>query len=123
MSAPSSFEELTADPETAAEMARIYQGDVGKVDLMVGLFAERLPEGFAFSDTAFRIFIVMASRRLNSDRFLTTDFTPAVYTPTGMQWIADNTMATVLLRHHPELRPAMRSASNAFLPWQRSGGR
>jgi len=52
--------------------------------LMVGLFAERLPEGFAFSDTAFRIFILMASRRLNSDRFFTTDFTPEVYSEPGL---------------------------------------
>ena len=38
---------------------------------LVGMFAERLPAGFAFSDTAFRIVILMASRRLNSDRFFT----------------------------------------------------
>ncbi len=37
--------------------------------------AEDFPEGFAFSDTAFRIFILMASRRLNSDRFFTDYFT------------------------------------------------
>ena len=82
---------------------------------MVGLFAEERPPGFAFSDTAFRIFILMASRRLNSDRFFTTDFTPAVYTPAGAgRGSRDNTMATVLLRHWPELRPAMRDAENAF---------
>jgi hypothetical protein len=59
------------------------------VDTTVGLFAEPLPEGFGFSDTAFRIFILMASRRLKSDRFFTTDYTPRVYTPAGMQWIND----------------------------------
>ena len=53
----------------AAEMRDVYDGDVEQVDLMVGMFAERRPTGFAFSDTAFRIFILMASRRLNSDRF------------------------------------------------------
>ena len=41
-------------------------GDVDRVDLMVGMFAEDLPEGFGFSDTAFRVFILMASRRLKS---------------------------------------------------------
>jgi Animal haem peroxidase len=86
---------------------------------MVGLFAERLPAGFAFSDTAFRIFILMASRRLNSDRFLTRDYWPEVYTREGMDWIADNTMLTVLLRHYPELRPALRGLDNAFAPWSR----
>jgi len=39
----------------------------------------------------------MASRRLKSDRFFTTDFTPRVYTQTGMDWIAHNTFSTVLL--------------------------
>lgn len=118
--APTTFSELTDDPELAESMSQLYGGDVEKVDLMVGLFAERLPQGFAFSDTAFRIFIVMASRRLNSDRFLTDDFTPAVYTAEGLRWLADNTMASVILRHYPELRPAMRGAHNAFTPWQRT---
>ena len=43
---------------------------------MVGLYAEPLPKGFGFSDTAFRVFILMASRRLKSDRFFTRDYTP-----------------------------------------------
>ena len=37
-----------------------------RVDLQVGLLGEPLPPGFGFSDTAFRIFILMASRRLKS---------------------------------------------------------
>jgi len=85
------------------------------------MFAEPRPKGFAFSDTAFRIFALMASRRLNSDRFFTRDYTPQVYTEAGLDWIDDNTMATVLRRHHPELGPAMRSITNAFEPWERVG--
>ena len=65
----------------------------------------------------------MSSRRLNSDRFLAGDFSPAVYTVPGMRWLTDNTMASVILRHYPQLRPAMRSVPNAFLPWQRPGVR
>ena len=84
------------------------------------MLAEKLPPGFGFSDTAFRIFILMASRRLNSDRFFTTDYTPAVYTKAGMDWINDNTMASVLLRHYPQLRPALGSVPNAFMPWVNS---
>jgi hypothetical protein len=119
---PASFEDLTSNREDAAAMRRLYDGDIERLDLMVGLFAEEKPQGFAFSDTAFRIFILMASRRLNSDRFFTRDFTPAVYTKQGLQWIADNSMQTVLLRHWPQLRPAMRDAENAFVPWVRAGG-
>ena len=46
-----------------------------------GCYAEKPPAGFGFSDTAFRIFILMASRRLKSDRFFTYDFTPRTTRP------------------------------------------
>jgi hypothetical protein len=98
----------------------VYDNDIDSVDLMVGLYAEPLPAGFGFSDTAFRIFILMASRRLKSDRFFTTDFTPRVYTQTGMDWIANNTFSSVLLRHAPGLGRALRGVNNAFAPWPRS---
>ena len=68
-------------PRWAAEISAVYDGDIEKVDLSVGLYAEKRPQGFAFSDTAFRIFVLMASRRLNSDRFFTDHYTPEVYTP------------------------------------------
>ena len=100
------FEELTDNPVWAEELRRVY-GDVERVDLMVGLFAEPLPKGFGFSDTAFRVFILMASRRLKSDRFFTRDYTPRTYTQEGLDWIADNDMITVLLRHFPDLAPAL----------------
>jgi hypothetical protein len=118
LAAPASFADLTDDAGLAQEMADVY-GDIEQVDLMVGLFAEKRPAGFAFSDTAFRIFILMASRRLNSDRFFTKDFRPEVYSPTGLDWIRDNDMRTVLLRHFPQLRPALRGSDNAFAPWKR----
>ena len=116
-----SFEELTRDPRTAAELSAVY-ASVEDVDLTVGLYAETPPEGFGFSDTTFRIFILMASRRLKSDRFFTTDFTPQVYTPEGMAWIEANDMSSVLTRHHPELAPALRGVRNAFAPWPGGAG-
>jgi hypothetical protein len=117
----STFEELTANPEWAAQIREVYEGDIERVDLTVGLFAEPFPEGFGFSETAFRIFVLMASRRLNSDRFFTTDFTPEVYSPEGMEWIEENSFRTVLLRHYPELAPALQGVDNAFTPWNRVG--
>jgi hypothetical protein len=117
---PTSFDEITDNPVWARELSDVYGGDIRKLDLMVGMYAERRPEGFAFSDTAFRIFILMASRRLNSDRFFTRDFTPTVYTPEGMTWIDKATMSTVLLRHCPELAPQLRSVDNAFALWPRA---
>jgi hypothetical protein len=111
------FDELTANPEWVYEMRRVYDGDIERVDLMVGLYAENPPRGFGFSDTAFRIFILMASRRLKSDRFFTTDFTPRIYTQTGIDWIAGNDFASVLLRHYPRLKGALRGVGNGFAPW------
>jgi hypothetical protein len=116
-----SFEELTDKPEWADELRRVYEGDIDRVDLTVGLYAEPVPKGFGFSDTAFRIFILMASRRLNSDRFFTTDYNARIYTQAGLDWIDDNDMSTVLLRHFPELLPSLRNVKNAFAPWQRTG--
>ena len=42
---------------------------------------------------------------------------PAVYTPEGMRWIDDNDMSSVLMRHYPELAPALRGVHNPFAPW------
>lgn len=113
------FEELTDNPQWVEELRRVYENDIDKVDLTVGMFAEPKPQGFGFSDTAFRVFILMASRRLKSDRFYTSDFTPEVYTPVGMDWINNNTMSTVLLRHFPGLAPALHGVPNAFGPWNK----
>jgi hypothetical protein len=116
-----SFEELTDNPQWAEQIRRVYGNDIDKVDLQVGMYAEPLPPGFGFSDTAFRVFILMASRRLKSDRFFTTDFRPEVYTQTGIDWVTKTKMKDVLLRHYPELAPAMEGLPNAFLPWHRIG--
>jgi hypothetical protein len=116
-----SFEELTTNQQWAEEIRRVYKNDIDSVDLQVGMYAEPLPPGFGFSDTAFRIFILMASRRLKSDRFFTTDFTPEVYTQTGIDWVTHTKMKDVLLRHYPELEPALEGLPNAFLPWHRIG--
>ena len=115
-----SFEELS--PQWADELREVYH-HVDRVDLMVGLFAETPPQGFGFSDTAFRVFILMASRRLKSDRFFTTDYTPAVYTQAGLDWIDDNDMKSVVLRHYPMLAPAIQDVANVFAPWNRIAAR
>lgn len=109
--------EFTANPETNDKIRRIY-GDPEKVDTVIGLLGETPPDGFGFSDTAFRIFILMASRRLQSDRFFTVDFRPEIYSPLGMDWIANNSMTSVILRHCPELAAVMPRDATAFAPWR-----
>ncbi len=116
------FDELTGNASWASEMRQVYDNDLSRVDLMVGLYAERLPRGFGFSDTAFRVFSLMAPRRLKSDRFFTSDYTPDVYTKMGIEWINDTTMADIILRHYPQLRPSLQGVDNAFSPWNTISG-
>jgi hypothetical protein len=111
------FESLTDNPVWVKELREVYRDNIERVDLMVGMLAEPRPRGFAFSDTAFRIFAVMASRRLNSDRFFTNDYNPDVYTSVGLDWIERTTMRDVLLRHYPDLGGALAGVKNAFKPW------
>jgi hypothetical protein len=108
------FEEMTDSPEHAEELRAIY-GDVERVDTMIGMYAQRKPRGFGFSDTAFRLFILMPSRRLESDRFFTRDSRPEIYPREGIDWVESTSMRTLLLRHVPALAPALQDESHAHV--------
>jgi hypothetical protein len=118
MRAPRTFAQLTSNKDWQRELKEVYES-VEDVDLLVGMHCETAPPGFGFSDTAFRIFILLASRRLKSDRFFTIDFTPKVYTPAGFDWIRDNSFRSVLERHLPALSPHFADIRNVFFPWDR----
>jgi hypothetical protein len=115
-----SFDELTDNPAWRKQLKEVYNGDLEKVDLMTGLYAEPLPDGLGFSETAFRVFLLMASRRLKSDRFFTDDYRPEIYTELGLQYVRKNSMLTVLRRHYPQLAPALAGVANAFQPWTKT---
>ncbi|MEV6301174.1 peroxidase family protein [Actinoplanes sp. NPDC051861] len=110
------WEDLSSDPETVRRLRAVYR-DIDEVDTMVGLFAETPPDGFGFSDTAFRVFILMASRRLQSDRFLTADYRPEIYTQFGLDWISSTSMTGMIHRHCPDLAATLPAGANAFAPW------
>jgi hypothetical protein len=114
-----SFADLTRDKPLAAEISDAYGGDIEQVDLMIGLYAERRPKGFAISDTAFRVFILNASRRLEADRFFGSDYGQQAYTPVGIRWLEKETFLSVLKRHYPDLGPALEGVKNPFHPWKR----
>ncbi len=117
--------------------------NVEDLDNIVGYLAETTrPHGFAISETQFVVFILNASRRLFSDRFLTSSFRPEFYTTLGRDWVMNNgptkmvepkpinghknqpvsPMKRVLLRVMPELKPELDSVANAFDPWARDRG-
>jgi hypothetical protein len=88
------------------------------------------------------VFILNASRRLYSDRFLTSSFRPEFYTMLGVDWVNNNgpvamyeprpvnghkhqpvsPLKRVLLRTIPELKPELDQVVDAFDPWARDRG-
>ncbi len=119
-----SFNDLTDDKDAIAALTDLYgEGPAGvsKLDLMIGTLAEaedRRPTGFGFGETMFQIFILNATRRLQSDRFFTDDYNEHTYTPEGLDWIDQNDLKSVLLRHHPALaETGLANIKNAFEPW------
>lgn len=117
MAPAKSFLDLTGgDAKLAAELEDVYDGDLEAVDLLVGTLSEPLPKGFGFSDTAFRVFILMATSRIKSDRFLAGDgWCPEVYTREGINWVQNNTMKDVLCRHFPELAATLHNVKNVSI--------
>ena len=114
-----SFEQVTDNPAWADDLRRVYNNDLEKIDLHVGLISEPLPPGFGFSETAFRVFVLMASRRLKSDRFLSKDYRKEIYTKDGIDWVENTSMIDILSRHFPSTAPAMRDIESAFHPWRK----
>ena len=118
--------------------------NIEDVDTIVGYLAEPTrPHGFAISETQFVVFILNASRRLFSDRFLTSSFRAEFYTTLGLNWVNNNgpgkpqyepgesnghdkqlvsPLKRVLLRNIPELSAELAPVRNAFDPWARNRG-
>jgi hypothetical protein len=115
-----SFEDFGLDSITTKVLRELYSGDIERVDLLIGCLAESVrPEGYGFGETAFQLFALMASRRLMADRFFSESYNADVYTAEGLKWVDEASMKRILLRHFPELAPALAGAEdgNAFRPW------
>ena len=104
--------------EDIANMRKLYNNDVEKLDLLVGTLAEEDRfDQFGFGNTPFYIFALMASRRLMSDPFLSDLYTDEVYSKAGKNWVEKETMISVIIRNFPELAPKLKGVKNAFHPW------
>ena len=110
-----------ASQELLRELKRIYNDDVEQLDMLVGTLGENIrPDNFGFGETAFQIFVLMATRRLQADRFYTDYYNSKTYTQLGLDWVDQATLKSVLLRHFPQLTPYLKGVNNAFNPWQPS---
>jgi hypothetical protein len=116
--------------------------NIEDLDTVVGWLGEPVrPHGYAISETQFVVFILNASRRLFSDRFLTSSFRPEFYTTMGRNWVNDNgptaamevvennghtqpvsPLKRVLQRTIPELDAQLGPVINVFDPWARDRG-
>ncbi|TYG72953.1 hypothetical protein ES288_D04G061800v1 [Gossypium darwinii] len=114
----SKWEDLTEDKEAIEVLKEVYGDDVEELDLMVGLMAEKKIKGFAISETSFIVFLLMASRRLEADRFFTSDFNEEAYTKKGFEWVnTTESLKDVLNRHYPEISKKWINSRSAFSVW------
>ncbi|XP_050213898.1 alpha-dioxygenase 2 isoform X2 [Mercurialis annua] len=112
------WEDLTDDQQAIEALRQVYGNDVEKLDLLIGLHAEKKIKGFAISETAFFIFLLIASRRLEADRFFTTNFNSQTYTDKGLQWVNDTeSFKDVMDRHFPGMAQKWMRCSSAFAVW------
>eukprot|EP00956_Cyclotella_meneghiniana_P004728 scaffold5831_cov40-Cyclotella_meneghiniana.AAC.2 len=97
-------------PSEELELLMSVYSYIEEVDFMVGCLVDKeRPEGFAFGFVPYHIFVVMATRRLLSDRFFQEGMTEESYSPWGLNYVQTQTFQSILERPFPELdgkRPA-----------------
>ncbi|KAJ9540707.1 hypothetical protein OSB04_027213 [Centaurea solstitialis] len=114
----SKWDDLTNCTKAIDMLHEVYDDDVEQLDLLVGMAAEKKIKGFAISETAFMIFLTMASRRLEADRFFTSDFNEEVYTKKGFEWVKrTESLKDVLYRHYPHMIDDWMNSTSAFSVW------
>lgn len=69
LAAATSFSDLTSDGALAALLAAIYGGDIGQLDLFVGLMVEDLVAGTSLGATTIALFADQFTRLRSGDRF------------------------------------------------------
>lgn len=94
--------------DDARRLELIYgPGEKGieRLDLLVGdMYEGKVQPAFALSETSFIIFLLMASRRLDSDPFLNELYNEVTYTKFGLKHVKENKgLFDLLERHYPDL--------------------
>lgn len=111
------FYELTQNNETAEKISKFYNGNIDRLDTTIGLLAEPHIDGFELGETTTQILSLLAWRRLQADRFFTTDFNAKTYSEVGINWVNHTTLKSIIQRHFPELQEEMKSVTNPLVNW------
>ena len=99
-----SIDDLTDDQEERQLLKTVYV-DIEQVDFLVGCLVDQdRPEGFAFGVVPYHIFVVMASRRLMSDRFFMEGLTEENYSESGIQYLIGTSFGDILKRQFPDMK-------------------
>ena len=117
-----SYDELCVDADVKAKLEKHYghaPEGLYRMDLQVGMLHDRnRPDGFAFDDFRFRLFIHAAASRLEQDPFFNELYEPEVYTDWGLQHIEEMNRRKLILLHCPELKDSgLAGVNNPFEPW------
>ena len=117
-----SYDEMGVDADVKARFEKHYghaPEGLYRMDLQVGMLHDRnRPDGFAFDDLRFRLFIHAAASRLEQDPFFNELFEPEVYTDWGLQHIEEMNRKKLILLHCPELQASgLAGVNNSFEPW------
>lgn len=109
-----------SDEKLREEVRKVYGNDIEKVDNIIGGLGEwpdRTPKTMGFSASIFQEFVLMASRRVQADRFYTEDFRPEIYTPEGIDRVVNlGGIKELIERNAPELKNALATRESAFHP-------
>lgn len=117
-----SYDDMNVTPTVKARLEKHYgpaPGGLERMDLQVGMLHDLdRPEGFAFDDLRFRVFIHAEASRFEQDPFFTEYFVPEVYTDWGIRHIGEMNRKKLILLHCPELKHSgLAGVNNAFEPW------
>lgn len=113
------FNEITSNKDLASKMAELYNNDIEAVDTTIGIQAEDRTPGLEVGETTTQILAIFASRRIEADRFYTTDFNAKTYTSFGIEHINKATFKKVILRNYPELNAELNKINNASMLWSK----
>ncbi|KAG8362933.1 hypothetical protein BUALT_BualtUnG0021900 [Buddleja alternifolia] len=109
------LENLTDDNEVVETLRQVYNDDVEELDLM---HIDRIILISRLLHLRTNGEFCILSRRLEADRFFTSDFNEEVYTKKGLEWVnTTESLKDVLDRHYLGMSDKWINSTSAFTVW------